>query len=489
MNIYNSLSRKVETFKSLHDHKVGLYTCGPTVYWSTHIGHMSKYVGDDLLRRILIYNGYEVNHVMNITDVGHLTSDADEGEDKLEKGAAREGLSVWDIAKKYEKEFFDTLKALNVLKPNIVARATEHITNQVELIKKLESKGFVYETDQAVYFDVAKFPDYGKLNGQSLSDKKTGARDEVVVDPQKKHPYDFALWFKAVGRFSNHIMRWPSPWGEGFPGWHIECSAMSMLYLGETIDIHTGGIDHLGVHHPAEIAQSEAATGKTFVKYWVHRDFITVEGKKMSKSLGNFYTLKDILDKGFDPLALRYLFMTAHYRTPLNFTWQALTAAQTALNRLYAIFDESGSSRQHPDALSGRDNGGLAGSVFANSSPPDSKPRIGCAEYEQKFLEAVNSDLDMPKALSIVWDLVKSDYPVSAKKASLFKFDEVLGLGLRERSLERKEIPEEIKMMVAERERARKSGDFTASDIIRDKIVSFGFVVEDTSQGPVIKSK
>jgi cysteinyl-tRNA synthetase len=397
---------------------------------------------------------------MNITDVGHLTSDADEGEDKLEKGAAREGLSVWDVARKYEKEFFETLYALNVLKPTIVARATEHIVDQVELIKKLESKGFIYQTSQAVYFDVSKFPNYGNLAGQNLEDKKTGVREDVVVDLEKKNPYDFAVWFKAVGRFSNHIMRWESPWGEGFPGWHIECSAMSMRYLGETVDIHTGGIDHLGVHHPAEIAQSEAATDRIFVNYWVHRAFITVDGHKMSKSLGNFYTLEDIITRGYDPISLRYLFMTAHYRTPMNFTWEALDGARSAFRKLLEFV-----------------------------SGPGEEPKIGCAEYEQRFLDAINEDLDMPKALSVVWELVKSDYPVSAKKASLFKFDEVLGLGLREESLKEKEIPEEIKKMAEAREEARRQGDFAASDIIRDKINSAGYSIEDTKEGPVIKKK
>ena len=321
MKLYNTLSRKIEEFESINPLHVSMYICGPTVYWSTHICHMSKYVGDDILRRVLTYNGYNVKEVMNVTDVGHLTSDADEGEDKMEKGATREGLSVWDIAKKYEKEFIDTMDALNVIRPNILCHATENIPEQIALIKKLEEKGYVYQTAAAVYFDVSKFPDYFRLSGQKLEEKVTGARNEVVVDPQKKHPYDFALWMKCVGRFKNHIMRWESPWGEGFPGWHIECSAMSMKFLGEQFDIHTGGIDHIGVHHPAEIAQSEAATGKKpFVKYWVHRVHIMVDGKKMSKSLGNFYELKDVTKRGFEPLAIRYLFLTGHYRKAMNFT-------------------------------------------------------------------------------------------------------------------------------------------------------------------------
>lgn len=456
--LYNSLSRKREKFEPIEPGKVRLYTCGPTVYWSTHIGHMSKYVGDDLLKRTLTYNGYDVLHVMNITDVGHLTSDEDEGEDKMEKGASREGLSVWDIAKRYEAEFFTTLDALNVLRPKVVARATQHIKQQIELISKLQEKGFTYQTEGAVYFDVSKFPDYWKLSGQKLDEKKVGARGDVVVDENKKNPYDFVLWFKTVGRFKNHVMRWNSPWGEGFPGWHIECSAMSMLYLGETIDIHTGGIDHIGVHHPAEIAQSEAATGKTFVKYWIHRDFITVEGRKMSKSLGNFYTLKDIVDRGYNPLSLRYLFLTAHYRTPLNFTWEALDGAQRALNKLY-------------DFVSCSQEG----------------PQVGCAEYEQKFLEAVNDDLNTPKALSVVWDLVKSNYPVSAKKASLFKFDEVLGLGLSNARAEKLIIPADVAVLIEEREEARKAKDFSASDKLRKKIEEKGYIIEDTDSGVKVR--
>lgn len=458
MNIYNSLSRRVEKFESIEPGKVRLYTCGPTVYWSTHLGHMSKYVGDDLLKRTLTYNGYEVLHVMNITDVGHLTSDGDEGEDKMEKGATREGLSVWDIAKKYEAEFFTVMDELNVLRPVVVARATQHINDQINLITQLQENDFTYETDEAIYFDVVKFPDYWKLAGQNLSEKKVGVRPDVVVDKNKKNPYDFVLWFKAVGRFKNHVMRWKSPWGEGFPGWHIECSAMSMKYLGETIDIHTGGIDHLGVHHPAEIAQSQAATGKTFVNYWLHHDFITVEGQKMSKSLGNFYTLKDIIDRGYNPLALRYLFLTAHYRTPLNFTWEGLTAAQTTLNKLYEFAKSSGESK------------------------------IGCAEYEEKFLTAINNDLNFPQALSVVWDLVKSDYPVSARKASLFKFDQVLGLGLMEKSTEAPfVVPEDVAKLIKLREEFRQKGDYIRADEARKKISDLGYLLKDAEGGPRIK--
>ncbi len=455
--LYNTLSRKKEEFKPINPPNVGLYTCGPTVYWSTHIGHMSKYAGDDILRRALIYNGYNVTHVMNITDVGHLTSDADEGEDKMEKGAKREGLTVWDIAKKYEKEFFDTMNSVNVLRPDIICRATEHIKEQIELIRRIEKNGYAYETDSAVYFDVSKFPEYGKLSGQKLSEKITGAREDVIVDPEKKNSYDFVLWFKRTGRFANHTMHWDSPWGDGFPGWHIECSAMSMKYLGESFDIHTGGIDHIGVHHPAEIAQSESATGKQFVKYWVHRVFITVDGKKMSKNLGNFYTLKDATDRKINPLAIRYLFLTTHYRTPLNFTWFSLEAAENALNKLYDAASQMGA------------------------------PKSGCPEFERQFLEAINDDLNTPKALAVMWDLIKSNYPPEAKKQTLLAMDKIFGLGLDKIKKKKKTIPQEIKDLAAAREKARQEKNWALADQLREKIEKAGFAVEDADGKTKIK--
>ncbi|MBU4141766.1 cysteine--tRNA ligase [Patescibacteria group bacterium] len=457
--LYNSLTRKKEEFKPINPPNVGLYTCGPTVYWSTHIGHMSKYVGDDILRRALIYNGCDVTHVMNITDVGHLTSDADEGEDKMEKGAKREGLTVWDIAKKYEKEFFDTMNSVNVFRPDIICRATEHIKEQIELVRRIEKNGYAYETNSAVYFDVSKFPEYGKLSGQKLSEKITGAREDVIVDPKKKNPYDFVLWFKRVGRFANHTMHWDSPWGDGFPGWHIECSAMSMKYLGESFDIHTGGIDHIGVHHPAEIAQSESATGKQFVKYWVHRVFITVDGKKMSKSLGNFYTLKDVVERKINPSAIRYLFLTTHYRTPLNFTWESLKSAETALNKLYDAASQMGA------------------------------PKSGCPEFERQFLEAINDDLNTPKALAVMWDLIKSDYPPEAKKQSLLKMDKIFGLGLDKIKKKIIIIPQEIKDLAAAREKARLEKNWALADELRKKIEEQNFAVEDTDGKTKIKPR
>lgn len=457
MRIYNTLSRKVEEFIPLNQPHVGMYSCGPTVYDYTHIGHLRKYVGDDTLRRILEVNGYEVKHVMNITDVGHLVSDEDFGEDKMEKGARETGRTVWEVAKFFEDYFWRSVGSVNIKTPNIVARATEHIKEQIKLIHRLEKNGFIYKTVHAIYFDISKFPTYTKLSGQKLEDRKTGAREDVFVDKQKKNPQDFALWFFTVGHFKDHTMRWSSPWGEGFPGWHIECSAMSMEYLGDSFDIHTGGIDHIPVHHTNEIAQSEAASGKPFVKYWVHHNFLIVDGEKMSKSKKNFYRIDEIEGNGFDPLALRYLFLTAHYRDKLNFTWKSLQAAQAALNNLREIIRDF------------------------------EEPKVGCAEFEQKFMEATNNDSNTPQALAVMWDMVKSDYPATAKAASLLKFDKVLGLKLEDYLGKPIEIPKEVQKLINQREQARKSGDFKKSDKLRHEIKKLRFEVEDTPAGPRVK--
>lgn len=471
LKLYNFLSRKIEEFAPLNPPNVGIYTCGPTVYDYTHIGHLRKYTGDDLLKRLLLANGFEVKHVMNITDVGHLTSDADQGDDKLEKGAKARGQTVWEVAKFFEEYFFRSTQKVNILMPNIVAKATDHIGEQIKLVQKLEKNGFTYQTDEAIYFDISKFPNYTKLSGQKLTEKETGARKGVVVDPKKKNPQDFAIWFFTVGRFLNHQMKWPSPWGEGFPGWHLECSAMSMGYLGDTIDIHTGGIDHIPVHHTNEIAQSEAATGKQFVRFWVHHEFLLVDGEKMSKSKKNFYTIDDVKKRGFDPLALRYLFLTTHYRDKLNFTWESLGAAQNALNNLREVIREwvsLGVNVPHTWGVKGR--------------------HVGNNEYEQRFLEAVNNDLNTPQALAIMWDMVKSDYPTSAKAESILKVDQILGLGLDEYLGKPLEIPTEVMELVEKREVLRKAGDFEKADLLRKQIKKIGYQVEDTSKGPRVKS-
>ncbi|MBI2019703.1 cysteine--tRNA ligase [Candidatus Daviesbacteria bacterium] len=456
LRLFNTLTRKLENFTPINSPEVGFYSCGPTVYDYTHIGHLRKYTGDDVLRRVLEANDYEVKHVMNITDVGHLVSDEDTGEDKMEKGARESGRTVWEVAKFYEDYFWKSADPLNIKRPNIVAKATEHVEEQIKLIKKLEKNGFTYQTDQAIYFDISKFPNYTRLSGQKLEEKETGVRGNVVVDKQKKNPYDFALWFFTVGHFEDHTMRWTSPWGEGFPGWHIECSAMSMEYLGDSFDIHTGGIDHIPVHHTNEIAQSEAASGKPFVKYWVHHNFLIVDGEKMSKSKKNFYRIDEITQKGFDPLALRYLFLTAHYRDKLNFTWESLQAAQNALNNLREIIRDW------------------------------EEPKVGCAEFEKNFMEAVNNDLNTPQALAIMWDMVKSDNPTSAKAKTLFQMDQILGLKLDEYVGKKLEIPEKVQKLVNQREQARKEGDFKKSDDLRHEIKKLGYEVQDTPNGPKV---
>jgi cysteinyl-tRNA synthetase len=456
MKLYNTKSKTVEVFTPLKDGVVTMYACGPTVYDFTHIGHMRKYIGDDILRRTLTYLGYEVKHVMNITDVGHLTNDSDDGDDKFENRAKQEGKSVWDIAKLYTDYFHESMVAVNVLPPNVAeAKATDHIEEMVALIEVLMKKGFAYETDQAVYFDISKNEKYGELSGQKPSDKILGARDEVAQDPQKKNPADFALWFKRVGKFADHSMHWPSPKGiegNGFPGWHIECSAMSMHYLGETIDIHTGGIDHIPVHHENEIAQSECATGHEFVKYWVHHAFLNVDGEKMSKSKHNFYTIVNIEAHNIDPVAMRLLCMQTSYRKPLNFTWDALESANAQLKRL-----ENFASKKSP--------GGLI-----------------LESYKTIFKEALSDDLNTAKALATVWELL-GDTSISHadQYATLMSFDEVLGLGL----INTKEftVSSEATSLLEKMKEAREQKNYELSDSIRGQLENMGYKVEQGTDG------
>lgn len=445
LKIYNTLSRSIEEFKPINPPNVGIYSCGPTVYDYQHIGHMRRYVGDDLLIRVLKLNKYNVHHVMNITDVGHLVSDADSGEDKMEKGSKKMGKSVWEVAKMFEKQFKDSCNFLNIILPQNLMHATDFIKDQIELIKELERKGFTYKTTDGIYFDTSKFPDYFKLSRQNPNELKAGARVSIG---EKKNITDFALW-KFSPKNEKRQMEWESPWGIGFPGWHIECSAMSMKSLGEHFDIHTGGVDHIDIHHTNEIAQSEAATGKSFVNYWVHYNFLTVNGEKMSKSLGNIYTVQDVVDRGFDPLSLRYLFLQTHYRAEMNFTWEALEASQTALNKL------------------------------RNEFVSWEKEKVGCAEFEQKFQDALNDDINMPKALSVVWEMVKSDNPGSAKKQSLVKMDDVLGLNLAGFKKEKIKLPKHVQKLLDQREILRKQGEYMQADKIREKIIEMGYKVED----------
>lgn len=461
MDIYltNTPSHKKEKFEAISDHNVGMYTCGMTVYDYAHIGHGRKYVTDDILKRALVAAGYKVKHVQNVTDVGHLVSDSDEGEDKLEKGAAKQGKTVWEVAEFFTKNFYESMDALNIIRPDVICKATDNIPEQIEMVKKLVDKGFAYDTPEAVYFDISKFPKYGEAFGQKLEEKKTAVRNDVQTGEHKRNPADFALWFKRVGRFKDHTMHWDSPWGDGFPGWHIECSAMSIKFLGEQFDIHTGGEDHISIHHPNEIAQSEAATGKSpFVKYWIHTAFLMVDGRKMSKSLGNFYTIADVREKGFDPIALRYLYLGAHYRDPLNFTWESLTSAQTALTRLKNLV-----------------------SVQKNQ-----KDRTELSEEKEKtieklrnnFFEAINDDLNTAKALAVLWEALGSNIPSADKYDLAMSFDEVVGLNLSE-SVTEQEVPEEIKKLMEEREDLRRQKKFDEADAIRQKIEKAGFSIKD----------
>lgn len=460
LHLYNSLSKKVEEIKPLHEGSVGMYACGPTVYGFTHIGHGRKYVTDDILRRTLeIVEELKVNHVRNVTDVGHLVSDADEGEDKMEKGAAKLGKTVWEVAKEYTEYFDQVMRELNTLPPTTVCKATEHVPEQIALIEKIIANGYGYDTPEAVYFDVTRFPDYGKMFNQTIEEKEVGAREEVETGEYKKHPADFALWFKRVGRFADHVMHWDSPWGDGFPGWHIECSAMSMKYLGEQFDIHTGGEDHLSIHHPNEIAQSEAGTGKKpFVKYWVHTSFLMVDGKKMSKSLNNLYKLTDLAEKGFTPLALRYYFLTTHYHKQMNFTWEGMAAAQKAYEKLNRMVVDL---KDIPVTADGWSDEGKV--------------------WYEKFAAAMEDDLNTSAALAVVWEMLRSDISDSGKKNLINVMDAVLGLNLG--TEEETEVPEEIGVLLKKRDEARTQKDWAASDAIRDEITAKGYKVLDTKEG------
>ena len=468
VRLFNTKTRKVEEFVPLEGKKVGMYSCGPTVYSSPHVGNLRAYVFVDTLRRTLEANGYNVQHVMNITDVGHLFEEGDEtriGKDKLEYEAEKEKVSAWDIAKKYIDEFFKNLDALNIERPTVVPRATDNIREQIQLIKTLEDKGYTYKIDDGIYFDSSKFKK--KPLGGGGAGIKPGARIEMV--PGKRNPTDFALWKFSPQSGSGQArrqMEWESPWGVGFPGWHIECSAMSMKYLGETFDIHTGGIDHIPVHHTNEIAQSEAATGKEFVRYFLHNEFVLVDGKKMSKSLGNVYTLQDITARGFSPLALRYLFLTSHYRDKLNFTWDSLKAAQTAYERLQKFMNSPSRTMLSQEKLQ------------------------LIEKYKSEFFNQINNDLGTPGALAVIWEMIKSNIPNQDKQDLLFSFDEVLGLNLRAESVPRvSRVPREIKKLVEEREKLREEGKWREADKIRKEIEEMGYIIEDTEKGSIVRAK
>ncbi|OGK17263.1 cysteine--tRNA ligase [Candidatus Roizmanbacteria bacterium RIFCSPHIGHO2_02_FULL_40_13b] len=467
MKIFNTFSRNIQELSPQNPPVVTFYACGPTVYDHTHLGHLRTFTNNDLLKRALTMLGYKIHHVMNITDVGHLTGDTDEGEDKLEKGALKAGKTVWEVADYYTKQFIFSLKELNIIESDELPKATDHIQDMITLIKKLEEKGFTYKTEEAIYFDISKFTDYGKLSGQKIEDKIQKSRDEVHIDSNKKHPADFALWFFTVGRFKDHVMRWDFGSAQGFPGWHIECSAMSMKYLGETIDIHAGGIDHIPVHHENEIAQSEAATGKPFVSIWFHSAFLNIEGQKMSKSLGNFYRIEDLQEKGVSPQALRYLYLQTHYRQPMNFTFEAAGAATSAFNNLkemvLALKKQTQRTVLSTDKLGQLD------------------------EYRTQFLSALQNDLQIPQALAVMWSMLKSNIPSEDKYDLALEFDQVLGLGLA--TFEEETIPEEIVELAKKRLEARNEKEFEKSDELKKEILEKGYSIEDTSDSFIIKKK
>lgn len=450
LKLFNTLSRTIEPFTPLQAGKVSLYTCGPTVYNYAHIGNLRTYIFEDILRRVLQYNQYAVNHVMNITDVGHLTDDADSGEDKMEKGAAREQKSVWEIAQFYTDAFMQDAKDLNLLEPKIICKATDHIQEQIDLISKLQERGFTYQTSDGIYFDTSKLSDYGKLAKLDIAGLAAGNRVEMG---EKKQPTDFALWkfSPSTGSGSKRQMEWNSPWGVGFPGWHIECSAMSLKYLGAQFDIHCGGIDHIPVHHTNEIAQNEGALGHSTVNYWLHGEFLLTNDDRMGKSKGNFLTLQLLKDEGYDPLAYRYFCFSAHYRSKLNFTFEALDGAQQALNKL-----------RHQ--------------IISWGKPSE----VDTVTMEQ-FTAAINDDLDMPKALAVLWTMVRSEMDPGKKLATVLEMDLVLGLHLNQSP---EEIPAEIMELVIARETVRQAKQWAESDRLRDAIAKQGYQVEDTKAGP-----
>jgi cysteinyl-tRNA synthetase len=462
LHLYNTLTRRKEVFVPIKAGAVGLYTCGPTVYNYAHIGNLRTYVFEDILKRALVYNGYRVKHVMNITDVGHLTGDRDMGEDKLEAGARREGKSAWEIAEYYTDAFKRDMRHLNIQEPTIWCKATDTIPEQIALIRRLESKDYTYQTSDGIYFDTARFENYARLSSQNLDALQEGAR--VEKNPEKRHPTDFALWkFSPEG--VQRQMEWDSPWGAGFPGWHVECSAMAMKFLGDQLDIHCGGTDHIDVHHTNEMAQSEAATGKPFFNFWMHGAFLIVAGgKKMAKSEGNFLTLENtFIKRRIDPLAYRYAVFQTHYRKPMEYSEESLQAGRNGLQHL----------RNQVRRIS--EDGSVA---VGNRN----------AEFRDQFLRAVNDDLNMPRAMAAVQAMLKSALSNSDKFATLLDFDKVLGLDLD--ALDRGDaLPPEVQQLVAERKKARQAKDWEASDRLRDKIQALGYIVQDGKDGmKVIKA-
>lgn len=456
LRIYNTMDRRKEDFVPLSDKKVTMYSCGPTVYNYAHIGNLRTYIFMDIFRRTLRYDGYKLKGVMNITDVGHLMSDGDDGEDKMEKASREQKKSPYEIAEYYTKIFFDDLAKLNIGRPEIIAKATDHIADMIKYVQALLDKGYAYEIDDGIYFDIGKFPEYGKLSRLNLEEQQAGAR--VEVNSQKRHPADFALWKKAE---PNHIMQWESPWGMGYPGWHIECSTMSRKYLGDVFDIHTGGVDHIPVHHENEIAQSEALVGKKTVDYWVHGEFMLVNNGKMSKSLGNTYTIADLEKKGYSAMDFRYFCLNTHYRKKLNFTFEGLDGAKTAYARLLAVLYKHKTSQTKTD---------------------DAK----IEDYKKQFADAINDDLNIPLALGVLWKAVKEPASRDIYDMAL-DFDKVFGLSLDkarpDETAPAEEIPQEIIELAQKRADAKKAKNYAEADALRAEINSRGYSVTDTKEG------
>jgi cysteinyl-tRNA synthetase len=479
--LFNTLTGKKEPFIPLHPPQVTMYNCGPTVYSYAHIGNLRSYVFADILRRTLEYNGYQVKQVINITDVGHLVGDGDEGEDKIESEAKLKKTTVDGIATFYTDAFRKDLHALNIQDPAYFPRATAFINEQIALIQKLEANGYAYRISDGIYFDTSKFKEYGKLGNIDLKGQEAGAR--VAINPEKRSPHDFALWKfspKLQSPNEKRLQEWDSPWGVGFPGWSIECSAMASSLLGKTIDIHTGGIDHIPVHHNNEIAQSEGANSVQFVRYWLHNAFISIDGQKISKSIGNVIQLDEIMKKGIDPLAYRYWLLGGSYHTSMNFTWEALTASQSAYERLITAIAS------------------LQKSIIGAS--PESIANDKAPEYADAFAAAIDDDLNTPRALALMWDLLKDNHVSSVRKLALVSdFDRVLGLNLIMKSAEARikgltgvqdaALPDAVKILISKRAEARKNKDWQRSDVLRDEIVKAGFTLRDEADGSQSLSK
>jgi cysteinyl-tRNA synthetase len=479
IRFYNTLTRSKEVFTPLKKGRVGFYSCGPTVYWYAHAGNFRTYIFADILLRVLEYNSYKVKYVMNFTDVGHLTSDQDTGEDKIEKSAKSEGKTAREITDFYIAAFQRDASALNIKPASVYPRATKHIKEQIELVKILEKKGFTYKIEDGIYFDTSKLKNYGQLARLDVEGLKAGARIEPVEG--KKNPTDFALW-KLTPKGVKRQQEWSSPWGRGFPGWHLECSVMSQKYLGEQFDIHGGGVDLIPVHHTNEIAQSEGAYGKNPARFWIHAEFLLIDGNKMSKSLGNLTKIEDIA-KAFNPLAFRYLTLTAHYRSLLNLTWESMEASQIALSNLYQKmreFEETASPLVWWFIKLVK-NLGLA----SKKTKEVFKKTTG---YKEKFLEAINDDLDMPRAISILWQILADENLLpAAKKDLMLDFDKVLGLKLDK--VKPAKLPLKVKKLVGERENLRQQKEWLGADKVRAQIEKEGWLVEDTPQGPKLIEK